>query len=47
MGDPLGVRIRQLANNKKLTIAKLERIAGLQNSTVRDIIIGKSKININ
>jgi len=43
MGDPLGVRIRQLANNKKLTIAKLERIAGLQNSTVRDIIIGKSK----
>ena len=43
MENPIGIKIRQLLDNKKLSVAKFEKVASLQKGTVRDIIVGKSK----
>ena len=43
MENPIGIKIKQMIDNKKLSVARLEKIAGLQKGTVRDIIVGKSK----
>jgi len=43
MENPIGIKINQMIDNKKLSVARLEKIAALQKGTVRDIIVGKSK----
>lgn len=43
MESPIGIKIKQMLDNKKLSVTRLEKIAALQKGTVRDIIVGKSK----
>ena len=43
MENPIGTKIKQLANKKNLSINKLEKIAGLQQGRAHEIISGKSK----
>ncbi|MCU6725896.1 conjugal transfer protein TrbA [uncultured Clostridium sp.] len=41
--DIYALRIRQLCKNRKITINKLATLAGLKQSTIDNIIRGKSK----
>ena len=41
--DIYALRIRQLCKNRKITINKLATLAGLKQSTIDNILCGKSK----